>query len=339
VSPVITFDNHRYPLGEQESVLEGLTRHGLPIPSSCRSGICQTCLMRAVDKAPPVEAQKGLKPSLRERNHFLACQCKPSSDMEVALPSDADMPLHAAQVVAKEPLAERVMRVRLRCADKLSYRAGQFINVKHGDVMRSYSLASVPGVDESLELHVQRVADGSMSSWIHDGMAVGDKVQIQGPFGDCVYTPGEPQQPLLMIATGTGLAPLWGVLRDALHHAHQGPIHLFHGSRGGHGLYLVNELRAMAVRYPNVSYTSCISGETPSDGLTAGRANAVALAAYPRLKGWRIYLCGNVYMVKTTKKKVFLAGAAFKDILADPFEFSHAKAASAPDASGERATL
>lgn len=322
----VTFENQRYSLKEQESILEGLTRHGLPIPSSCRSGICQSCLMRAVDKAPPAAAQKGLKASLRERNHFLACQCKPASDMEVALPGDTDMPLLTARIVAKESLSAQVVRVRLQCANSLSYRAGQFINVKHRGLTRSYSLASVPGVDETLELHVQRVGNGSMSGWIHDEMAVGDSVRIQGPFGDCVYTPGNPQQPLLLIGTGSGLAPLWGVLRDALHHSHTAAIHLFHGSRSVDGLYLVDELRALTERCPNVSYTPCISGETVPSGFAAARVNTVALAGYPQLKGWRVYLCGNIDMVKATKKKVFLAGATFKDILTDPFEFSHAKA-------------
>lgn len=319
----ITFEGQRYSVREQESVLDGLTRHGLPIPSSCRSGICQTCLMRAVDTTPPATAQKGLKPSLRERNHFLACQCRPETDMEVALPSDADMSLHDAEVVAKEALSATIMRVRLRCVDTLSYHAGQFINLKHQDLMRSYSLANVPSRDDTMELHVQRVANGNMSGWIHEEMMVDDKVRIQGPFGDCVYTPGNPQQPLLLIGTGSGLAPLWGIVHDALHHGHQAVIHLFHGSRDIAGLYLVDELRTLAECHPNVSYTPCISGNDVPDGFTAGRVNDLALASYPQLKGWRVYLCGNTNMVKTTKKKVFLAGAAFSDILADPFEFSH----------------
>jgi ferredoxin-NADP reductase/ferredoxin len=339
VAHTITFENQQYTLRDQESVLDGLTRYDLPIPSSCRSGICQACLMRAVDTTPPAEAQKGLNAALRERNHFLACQCIPVTDMEVVLPNDADIPLRSAQVVAKESLSDQVVRVRLHCEEPLTYRAGQFINLKHQGLMRSYSLASVPEVDQALELHVQRVSNGSMSGWIHDEMAVGDSVQIQGPFGDCVYTPGNPQQPLLMIGTGCGLSPLWGVLRDALTHGHAAPIHLFHGSRNVDGLYLVDELRTLTERYPNFSYTPCLSGEAVPGGFSAGRVNILALAAYPQLKGWRVYLCGNTNMVKTTKKKVFLAGATFKDILADPFEFSHCKTNTATNSSSSRAAL
>jgi len=339
VAHTITFENRQYPLRDQESVLDGLTRYGLTIPSSCRSGICQACLMRAVDTTPPAEAQKGLKAALCEHNHFLACQCIPATDMEVALPNDDDIPLRSAQVVAKESLSDQVVRVHLHCEVPLTYRAGQFINLKHQGLMRSYSLASVPEMDQSLELHVQRVSNGSMSGWIHDEMAVGDSVQIQGPFGDCVYTPGNPQQPLLLIGTGCGLSPLWGVLRDALHHGHTAPIHLFHGSRNIDGLYLVDELRALAERYPNFSYTPSLSGETVPHGFSAGRVNVLALESYPQLKGWRVYLCGNTNMVKTTKKKAFLAGAAFKDILADPFEFSHCKSDSVTNSNTSRAAL
>ena len=335
----ITFENRQYPLRDQESVLDGLTRYGLTIPSSCRSGICQACLMRAVDTTPPAEAQMGLKAALCEHNHFLACQCIPATDMEVALPNDDDIPLRSAQVVAKESLSDQVVRVHLHCEVPLTYRAGQFINLKHQGLMRSYSLASVPEMDQSLELHVQRVSNGSMSGWIHDEMAVGDSVQIQGPFGDCVYTPGNPQQPLLLIGTGCGLAPLWGVLHDALHHGHTADIHLFHGSRNVDGLYLVDELRALAEHHHNFSYTPCISGEMVPGGFSAGRVNVAALASYPQLKGWRVYLCGNADMVKTTKKKVFLAGVTFKDILADPFEFSHCKTPPVSGAGDTRVAL
>lgn len=280
--------------------------------------------MRAVNQTPPSEAQKGLRESLRERNFFLSCQCKPGEDMEVALPSDDDMPLFAAEVVGKKPLSDFMIQVQLSCNPPLPYKAGQFINLRRDGLMRSYSLASSPNTDDILELHVQRVRNGLMSGWIHDEMAIGDALQIQGPFGDCVYTPGNPQQPLLLIGTGSGLAPLWGILKDAFHHGHSGPIHLFHGSRNHDGLYLTDELRALSKRHNNLSYTPCLSGEssTGDQTITASRANAVALATHPKLKDWKVYLCGNADMVKSTKKQAFLAGASLKDIHADPFEFS-----------------
>lgn len=321
--PTITFENHRYVLHEQESVLDGLSRHGVPIRSSCRSGICQSCLMRSVDKAPPAEAQRGLQGAQRARNHFLACLCRPASDMEIALPGNEALPWLAATVTGKEQLSKRVVQLTLQCPDSFSFQAGQFINLLHDDNVRSYSIANVPDADRRLELHVYRIDNGRMSNWIHDELAVGDSLNIQGPFGDCVYQPGDPHQPLLLIGTGCGLSALHGVIHSALQQGHTAPIHLFHGSRGIDGVYLKNEMRALTEHYPHFNYTVCISGGDVPGGFTPGRAADVALTRHPQLKAWRIYLCGNSEMVKAAKKKAFLAGAALNNIHADPFEFNH----------------
>ena len=69
-----------------------LTRHGMLIPSSCQSGVCQTCITKAVKGTPPVESQQGLKDTLAKQNYFLACICKPTEDMELSV---ADVPFTA----------------------------------------------------------------------------------------------------------------------------------------------------------------------------------------------------------------------------------------------------
>jgi ferredoxin-NADP reductase/ferredoxin len=321
--PYITFENRRYALREQESVLDGLLRHGVSLRSSCRNGVCQSCIMRAVDQAPPPASQKGLKESLRTRNHFLACQCRPSADITVALPGNDDLPWAAMKVIGKERLSGRVVQITLQCPDSFSFEAGQFINLLHDDQVRSYSIANAPNGSRTLELHVYRVDNGQISNWIHDDLAVGDTLSIQGPFGDCVYSPGASEQPLLLIGTGCGLAALRGVIYTALQQGHTAPIHLFHGSRSVDGVYLKDEIHALAEHYPQLNYTACLSsGEAPK-GYTPGRAADIALARHPQLKGWSVYLCGNTEMVKTAKRKAYLAGAALNDIHADPFEFSY----------------
>lgn len=101
--------------------------------------------------------------------------------------------------------------------------------------------------------------------------------------------PGRPEQPLLLAGTGTGLAPLYGVARDALEAGHTGPVRLFHGALEVRGLYLVEALRAL-IR-----------------------------AECPHPVGWRAYLCGNPERVLSLKKKLFLAGLSLKDLHADAF--------------------
>lgn len=317
--PKLIYDGATFDSRAEESVLDSLTGGGVPVPHSCRSGVCQTCLMRAVRGRPPEEAQRGLKPTLKEQNYFLACSCFPTDDLEVALP-DAAATRISALVHAITPLNGEIVRLELECDPPLDYQPGQFINLWRDETVgRSYSLASLPGSDPHLHLHVRRVPDGQVSGWAHRTLAPGQTVQLSGPAGNCFYTAGRPEQPLLLVGTGSGLAPLYGILRDALAQGHAGPVRLYHGSRGPEGLYLLDELRALAARHANFSYAPCLSGPAASPGYAAGRALDVALAENPRLSGWRVFLCGNPEMVNTAKKKAFLAGASMKDIYADPF--------------------
>ncbi len=312
------FNAVAYQCAADETVLDALARQGVVIPSSCRNGVCQTCLMQSDDTNVPSAAQNGLKPVLQAQNHFLACICHPTEDMTITLP-DSTNRLLAATVTAIRQLNGEVKCVDLDCPSLQHYCAGQFINLYHDSACaRSYSLASVPS-DRYLQLHVRRLPGGRVSNWIHDTLQVGDKIQISTPVGSCLYLPGMAQQPILLIGTGTGLAPLMGIARDALNQHHTGDIYLYHGSQEVTGLYLINELREMTEHYPNFHYIPCLSGVEVPAGFQGGRAVDIALATHSNLTGWRVFLCGNPNMVKSARKKAYLAKATMNDIYADAF--------------------
>lgn len=303
-------------------MLDCLTRQGAVVPSSCRSGACQTCLMRALQGMPPASAQNGLKPTLREQGYFLACVCKPQEAMDLVLAGDDVAPRTTATVLAKEALNADILRLSLRCHTPLNYRAGQFAHLTRSDgLTRSYSLATPPDEDGKIEFHIRRLPNGAISGWIHEALCVGDTVEVAGPFGNCFYTCDSAEQGLLLIGTGSGLAPLWGIVSDALQQGHVGPIHLYHGSWKPAGLYFTDELRQLSAEHPNFAYVPCVDSEAGS-GNRLGRADQVALTDWQNLKGWRVYLCGNPEMVKSAKKRAFLAGASMQNIYADPFVLS-----------------
>ena len=102
-------------------------------------------------------------------------------------------------------------------------------------------------------LHVRRVFRRAASAWIFDRLKPGDSVTISEAFGDCFYVQDRPEQNLLLLGTGCGLAPLYGIVRDALNRSHRGRIHLYHGSRDACGLYLVEQLSRLARRPPELS--------------------------------------------------------------------------------------
>ena len=315
----IAFSGKVLDAAASETILETLIRHGVEAPHSCRKGTCLTCMMRVTLGEVAAESQEPLGETLRDQGYFLPCQCVPVGNLEIASPDDAAL-YGRARVASVEVLAPTIRRVLLEPATPIYYRAGQFINLRRADgLVRSYSLASVPRIDPYLELHVKRHSGGRMSNWIFDQLEPGEGVDLQGPNGASYYLPGRPDQPILLIGNGSGLAPLIGIARDALHDGHAGPVHLYHGSHGADGLYLRAELEDLAERHGNFAYAPCVSGGPAADCRT-GRAEAVAFGDHPDLKGYRVFLSGHPEMVHAGKTTAFLAGAAIDDIHADPFE-------------------
>jgi Na+-transporting NADH:ubiquinone oxidoreductase subunit NqrF len=264
----VIYGGQSYECGEY-SVLDCLTAQGVPVPSSCRSGVCQTCLMRAVKGEVPNKAKEGLKATLAAQNYFMACLCYPKQDIEAVLP-DAGMGKLEARVTDVEYLNADILGIRLKPSRPFEYRAG-------------------------------------------------DAVTISEATGDCFYVPGNPGQNILLIATGSGLAPLYGIIRDALLNGHQGKLSLYHGSYNPDGFYLVGELKQLAQTHPNFSYVRCVSESEAPAGYASGMVLDVALGDHPDLSGWRVFLCGNPDMVNAARQQTFFAGASIRDIFADPF--------------------
>ncbi len=320
----ITINEREIFCEEGDSVLDALLKKNIDIPFGCRQGACQSCMVRSLKGPPPIVAQAGLKDVLQHQNHFLACLCYPHQDMVISLTPPADF-FTEATVIGKECLNAETLLLTLHCQEALDYYAGQFVNLKRADgLVRSYSIANNRMHAHKLSFHIRRLAGGKFSEWAHQELAIGDSLAVSDPQGLCYYLPNQLEQSLLLIGTGSGLAPLAGIISEALHHGHSGDIYLFHGSREMYGLYWIEEMQQLAEHYPNFHYTPCISRGDAPQGVAKGRANEVALAKLPSLKNWRVYLCGHPDMVHQAKRQAFLQGAAFQNIYADAFHVASA---------------
>jgi CDP-4-dehydro-6-deoxyglucose reductase, E3 len=312
----LTYQGAAFEAAPGETVLEALLRGGVDVANSCRAGACQSCLLRSSSGAVPAAAQQGLKSTLVEQGYFLSCLCRPEEDLVLEPAGGLEV---TATITSLELLTPTVLRARLRTQEPFAYRSGQYVVLRRPDgLARSYSLASLPE-DGELELHVRRAPFGRMSGWLFDQATANDKVALRGPAGDCFYTAGKSEQPLLLAGTGTGLAPLAGILKDALRQGHTGPIHLFHGALRPEGLYLRDELREMAGKHTNVTYTPVVMEGGDAEGIATGAIDRVITATQPKLGGWRGFLCGDPAVVQTLRKRLFLAGMGSREIFADAF--------------------
>ncbi len=341
--PTLKYEGRQVVSREGESVLDAFLRQGVTIPFSCRNGICHVCLQRCVDGAVPPVAQRGLRKELRDHGYFMTCKCVPLGDMEITPPTD----LYSTTLVhSKEMVSPYVCKLLLEPISGMPYRAGQFINLRRPDgLTRSYSLASLPEQDYFLELHVLRKDGGIMSNWILDELKPGDELDIQGPSGDCYYRDEARGHPLLMAATGTGISPLYGIVRDALHNQHQGEIHLYHGGRNQDRYYLRSQFRELEKLHPNFHYYECMSGTlSPPSGMLAGRVHEIALAQHGNLHGWHVFLAGLAEMVDAGERLAVKHGAEAHAIHSDAFALrdlrsgprSAVKPAPPPQPAGEK---
>lgn len=298
-----------------ETLLDALLRHGQTIPNGCRSGICQSCIVIDQDNTISNKPQTGLSEQQKALGYFYSCSCIPSTFDKPAKIARAQIDSDInATVVEKTPLNDAVFRLRL--AAELPYKPGQFVTLwKNKDVARSYSIASCQTEDSAIELHIKRYPNGAFSQWAFDELESGSRIALRGPYGRCFYTPGKADAPLLLAGIGTGLAPLYGIVRDALSQQHTGPIFMVLGAKNSQAFYYQQELKDLAAKYANLNL-AFVSQDSPHE---EGDIYRFIKNAHPDMKGYKVFLCGADSFVKKMKKQSFLAGANMGDIAADSF--------------------
>ena len=311
--PVISFNNKQIQIEAGKNLLDSLTEKGFAIPNGCRSGFCQSCLM-VVNKGNPCKnSQTGLKDTLKTSGHFLACQCIPSDDMDISLPEQNEF-IHTATVMKNTRLATNVAGIRLKKV--FDFKPGQFITIFRDNTGRSYSIASHPE-DDYMELHVKNYSGGMLSPWLNS-LHPGDAIRFSGPSGSCFYIPHDKK--ILLAGTGTGLAPLYGILMDALQQKHPAEIHLVWGGLTPDDLYFHAQLLNLEKNHTGFSYHPCVISGAGSDGKIR-EISVIDLAkdVVSDPQNWIYYFAGPGELVNNLKKKLFLAGASMQNIYSDPF--------------------
>lgn len=315
--PQIQYQGQSYALNEGESVLDGLLRYGVDYPHSCRAGICQSCLMKSASPIDPAW-QMGIQETLKSQAYFLACLAQPKEDLVVLPPLDTECTFEA-ELYGLAFLNHNVMQLKLKPANLDTWAPGQYLNLINPEgIIRSYSIANQPKQDGFIELHVKVQGNGCMSQWLKTSAKIGDQVKIRGPLGNCFYfNPKKLSYDILLVGTGTGLAPLVGIVKEALSQGHSGQITLLHGGVLKEDLYYQNELHALAGTFANFHYATAVlkneKGELDSP------IDQVVLQYIHTPKNLHVFVCGPEETTKKLKMKIFCAGVPSQQILSDAF--------------------
>ncbi|AIB38328.1 iron-sulfur-binding ferredoxin reductase [Pseudomonas simiae] len=305
--PELYVGERHWSVSSGSNLLDALNQAGAAVPYSCRAGSCHACLVRCEGEVEDKQPE-ALSPAQRQDGWRLACQCQVRGDLRVETfdPTRDGLP---AQVVGVDWLSPNVLRLRLQPERGLRYRAGQHLVLWAGQVARPYSLASLPQEDAFLEFHLDCRLPGEFSDLARQ-LQVGDRLRLGELRGGALqYDPDWQRRPLWLLASGTGLGPLWGVLREALRQDHQGDIRVIHLAHDADGHYLAEPLAQLAAQHPNVTV----------ELWTAAQATQALAQLRLVSRQTLALLCGHPASVEAFSKRLFLAGLPRNQLLADVF--------------------
>jgi NAD(P)H-flavin reductase/ferredoxin len=321
----IAHSEHAFPCEPGESVLEAAGRAGLEIPYSCRKGVCLTCSGKVM--AGAVALTEGVRDAARGGFDALLCAARPRSDLVIAprrvtRATAPGAPREVAATVFRVgPVGPGVVRLHLRfpIGRRMAFRAGQSLEIILPDgARRSYSMANSPGEADGVELHVRVHPRGIFSDQLLGRLRPGDPLRLNLPLGS-VQLDGHVARPLLLLATGTGFAPVASILEEAVRRRWTRPLVLYRGGRQAEDLYLPELARRWTRRLCNFSHVPVLSqADAGWEGLR-GHVQDAALADFPDLTLVDLYASGSPAMVAEAREKALAHGLALHAFHADAF--------------------
>lgn len=320
---------------DDQTVLDACLREGVWLPHACTHGTCGTCKAQVLDGEVDLgdASPYALLDTERAEGAALICVARPRGDVTIEGEVDAEdgVDVHPVRdytgtVTSLEDVAPGVRRLRITLTERLVFNPGQYVqlNLPSGDA-RPYSVASAPAASPEIELHVKRSAQGmATDGWIFRDLAAGQEVSLSGPYGRFSFRPAR-DEPILLLAGGTGLAPMKSMIQHIEQAGTGHRVVLYHGVRGLDDLYEHEWLERFAAGHDWFEYRPALSrGEL--NGRT-GRVPALLAEDYPRAAGHVAYICGRPEFVTDTMKALMKARLFPRDIYREDFFDSADRAA------------
>jgi CDP-4-dehydro-6-deoxyglucose reductase len=207
----------------------------------------------------------------------------------------------------------------------LLFRAGQYLDVLvDGGKRRSFSIASPPHDNGEIELHIRHVPGGGFTSTLFEKLQAGALLRIEGPLGQFMYREGA--SPVVMIAGGTGFAPIKSILRHALEKGAKRPIHLYWGARHSRDLYEEQAVLEWVRQHPNLRFTAVLSEasteEVEHEHRRTGWVHDAVLADYPNLGAVEVYAAGPPAMIEAIRGTFPARGLTNDRLHFDSFDYA-----------------
>ena len=325
--------------GKREFVVEGgghllaaLGSQKIFIPSACGGrGSCGYCKVRASSGAGPLLPTETpwLTPEEIADEVRLSCQIKVREDIRIRIPDELfSIREYTGQVEKIEDLTHDIKEIRIRLLDpdSIEFKTGQYMQItvpEYGDVdesvYRAYSMSSNEYDTSHVEFIIRYVPEGICTTWVHRFMTVGEKVVLNGPYGEFYLR--DTDRPIIMIAGGSGMAPIKGMLQKMAEDRNPRPAVFFFGAATVADLYHLDLMADLQKRIPDFKFVSAVSSPKPEEkweGET-GLITEVVDRLAKNVPDSEAYLCGSPGMIDACIKVLTNNGMPQEQIFYDKF--------------------
>lgn len=296
-----------------ETVLAAALRQGIVLPYGCKNGACGSCKARIFEGRVDYGTyqRKALTDLEKEQGKALLCQATPLEDLvvearTVGAAKGISVKTLPCRVHRMERLADDVMLLQLKLPanEKLDFLAGQYLDFLQRDgSRRSFSMAVPPHAAAMLEVHVRHVVGGQFTDHVFGKMKERDILRFEGPLGT-FFLREDSTKPIVLVASGTGFAPIKAIIEHAIHAKVERPMTLYWGGRRPKDLYLDALPRRWAAERSGFRYVPVISDALPEDGWggRTGFVHRAVMEDFPDLSGCQVYACGVPVMVDAARR-------------------------------------
>ncbi len=298
-----------------ETILAAAIRQGIGLPYGCKDGACGSCKCRKLsgEVVHRDYQSKALSADELAAGQVLTCCAVAQGDVVLESRQVTDerafpvkrLPVRVTSLDRRSPDV-MVVRLQLPATDPLRYHAGQFVEFLLADgARRAYSLANAPFTQAEgphLELHIRHLPGGRFTDHVFGAMKERDILRIEGPFGS-FFLREESDKPLVLLASGTGMAPIKALVQQLQFKASPRPATVYWGGRRPADFYLHDWLLQKAAEMPTLRYVPVASDALPEDGWTgrAGYVHQAVLDDFADLSGHQVYACGAPVVVEAAR--------------------------------------
>ncbi len=325
-----------------ETLLSAGIRQGLNMPYGCKDGACGSCKCKKISGEVQLGTYQTKALSDEERAQGLVLTCCATALSDVVLESkqvtSADafpMKKMPVRIASMEKVSSDVMRifVQLPATEVMQYHAGQYVEFLLRDgSRRAYSMANAPHTlaadAPKVELHIRHMPGGKFTDHVFGAMKEKDIQRVEGPQGS-FYLREDNDAPIVLLASGTGFAPIKALMEHMQHKGITRPTRLYWGGRRPADLYMNDWVLAQLPLMPHLQYIPVVSNALPEDAWAGrtGFVHAAVLQDTPSLTAYQVYACGAPIVVDSAKRDYLASGLVEDNFFADSFTSEADKAA------------